>query len=165
VDLEVDREDGVLRLRPRCPLTAEEANCALSETLPRLWDRGDPPERYRALFLGRLVDYPWLSEELARWAARAAEWDSLKARPRTGGNGNALVERILLHGGVLEPLAGALAGAGLQVTGVSAEKVLTAPIATLPFGARFRSEGLSGDARVPYDAMVHLRLGPRQRSD
>ncbi|MBI5018594.1 MAG: hypothetical protein HZB55_24325 [Deltaproteobacteria bacterium] len=160
VDLEVDREDGVLRLRSRCPLSEEEAPKALSETLPRLRDFGDSPGRYRSLFLGRLVDYPWLSEGLARWAARSSGWDNRKGLSRGERNSNAFVERALRDAGILRSLADALAREGLRVTGVSAEKVLIAPVAQLPFGGRLRTEGVAGSARVPYDAMVHLVLGP-----
>lgn len=159
VDLEVDREDGVLRLRPRCPLTGEEVESALGQTLSRLGWLGDSPRHYRSLFLGRLVDYPWLSEGLARWAARSAEWDVRRGVCRGERNGNAFAERALRDAGVLEPLARALAGEGLRVTGVSAEKVLIVPVDQLPFGERLRTEGVAGDARLPYDAMVHLVLG------
>lgn len=158
VDLEADREDGVLRLRPRCPLSWEEAEQALAGTLSRLHDLGEPPSRYRSLFLGRLVDYPWMSKGLARWAARSPEWDARRGRPRGERNGNAFVERALGAAGMLVPLADALAAHGLRVAGVSAEKTLILPVSELSFGSDLRNEGLADDTRLPYDAMVHLVL-------
>ena len=160
VGLEVDRDDRVLRLRPRCPLSSQDAEGALLAALAKLRDLGDSPRRYRSLFLGRLVDYPWISEGLALWAARSPAWNAETGRPRNEADPNAFVSRAMHEAGTLEPLARPLAREGIQLQGVSAEKVLIATVAELAFADRLESEGVPGAARIPYDAMVHLSLRP-----
>ena len=159
MELQADRGDRLLLLRPRCPLSEAEAGRALDETLPRLRDIGESPGSYRTIFIGRLVDYPWLSEGLARAAVRSGRWDFQRGRPRDEAL-HRFVVRVLSDRGLLGALADALDRQGLSVVGVSAEKVLVVPVSELPFGRRLEGEGVPHRGRLPYDAMVHLLLAP-----
>lgn len=158
VELEAERGDGILSLRERCLLSKEEAMEALAETLRMLRAQGESLSRYRLLYLGRLVDYPWLSEALARWAARSGRWDPVRARPRTGRNVNRFVANALLESGALAPFGEVVGREGLRVTDVSLEKVLISPASKLPFGRELRAEGIATRARLPFDALTHLVL-------
>jgi hypothetical protein len=67
--VEADDQSRTLRLRvypesPGCDITKDAMQAVLRET----FSRTDPPKLegiYSSLYLGRIIDYPWLSEYLA----------------------------------------------------------------------------------------------------
>ena len=154
--LEADEEARVLRLR----VLPEEGGCRLSGEevqafLRQAFSRTDPPRPegpYAALFLGRLVDLPWLSEWLASAAAADGRWDRKAGRP-VGMGVEAFVAALLSERRFAEQLEPALRDAGYRIRGATVEKVLVGDARQVgPNGARIRP------GRVPYDAMVWLRL-------
>jgi hypothetical protein len=133
-------QQGWTRLRPACPVTRQQTR----ETILGVTSKADTNEL--RLALGRIVDYPWLSELLARQASSSRHWD-----PKgDAGKDNRYV-------------AAALAGMpeftalfpGWQVAGVSVEKVLRKPAAELPLpqGAPIPPKTL-----LPYDAILWVIL-------
>lgn len=111
-----------------------------------------PAGIYSSLSIGRLIDYPWLSQYLAVTAYRDRAWDTKKGRP-VSLEINRYVAHLLFGKDVLAPLAAALATGGYRVTGVSVEKVLVGGFREVP-----AYQGAMGPGRLPYDAQVWFRL-------
>jgi hypothetical protein len=99
-----------------------------------------------SVFLGRIEEYPWLSEAMARAARESPGWSPRRGRMRGAqASINAFVADLLVN----DPTLGAILP-GWQLTGVSVEKVLVGQAERYLPGA-----GLSG--RLPFDAMCWLR--------
>jgi len=154
--LEADDEARVLRLR----VLPEDASCRVSREavqafLEQAFSRTDPPRlegTYSSLYVGRLVDYPWLSLLLASAAAQDGRWDPKKGKP-VGMGINAYVASLLSRREVMAQLESAIQEAGYRIRSVSVEKVLVGDLRRVgPPEARTRA------GRVPYDAMVWFRL-------
>jgi hypothetical protein len=153
--LEADDEARGLRVRvspegvkPPCTASREE----LQRLLREAFSRTAPPRLegvYRSLYLGRLVEFPWLSAELVASAAADAAWDARKGRP-VGKDPNAYVAAILSRRAVTEPLQSAIAGSGHRIRAASVEKVLV--------GDRRLRGGEGPPGRLPFDAMVWFSL-------
>jgi hypothetical protein len=118
-------------------------------TSHRAWD-GAP---YTSLFIGRLIDYPWLSQFLAESAAAdRAGWDLARGKP-TGRAINAYVAKQLDRPEILQEIKDIFAHASYQVAGVSVEKVLVGSFAEVPGSNPTQRKG-----KVPFDAMAWFRL-------
>lgn len=146
-----------LRLRPACALSLASTRGALAELLPRALPERFNPETL-VLFLGRIEEYPWLSERLAHAAFASADWDVHKGRVRedTDTHANRFVGQLLEQDELLRTLV-----PGWDVYAVSVEKVLVRRVADL---TTFRlPEAKPGD-KVPVDALLHLRLRPSGKS-
>ena len=83
--VEADDEARILRLRvhpsyPECYATKD----SMQKVLKAVFSKTDPPRLegvYTSLFLGRLIDYPWLCEYLAVSAYKDPRWDRKKGKP------------------------------------------------------------------------------------
>ena len=153
------REPHVLRVRAFHP---RYAAChidqgSLAAVLRAAWSGPPPatPVRYSSLFLGRLIDYPWLSAEIARTAARDTGWNARTGRPVRVGVNN-FVAGLLSRPAVIDALQPALDEAGYRIAGASVEKVLVLPAREIP-----ALDGERLDGRLPFDAMAWLHLEPR----
>lgn len=105
------------------------------------------------LFLGRVVELPRLSAELVRTARQSREWDTRTGRPRAG-DPNGFVAGILAQTPALRDLFPAYA-----IASVSVEKVLVPSSAEIR--ARKERDPAPGE-RIPYDAMIWVRLKSRR---
>lgn len=130
-------EDGMIK-----PLEA----AFLKTEFPAL--KGD----YSSLSIGRLIDYPWLSQYLADTAYSDHGWNSKKGKP-VGMGFNNYVAHILFNLKLLESLQTTLAKAGYRIVGVSVEKVLVGGFHDVPL---YRGDHVRGS--VPYDAQIWFRL-------
>ena len=158
--LEADDRWRTLRLR----VLPETSACRFSQAsvqalLAAVGELGpptDPEQAYTSLFLGRLVDYPWPSSQLATTAARDPGWDAVRGRP-VGRSINSYVGAQLSRPEVLAFFEAPLAAGGYRVTAVTVEKVLVGRCGDLPqVGTAAQCAGT-----VPFDAMVWLVLGRR----
>ncbi len=164
--VEARAEQGWFRVRPhvdaftQCTLTRGQLAALLQEFLGRTESLTTP---FHSLFLGRLVDHPWLSRYLAERALADPNWDAESGRPRTG-EINAFVRTILTSADAIALLQSLFDGTGYTVTGVSVEKVLVMPANGIAWLDTSRT-GL-----VPFDALTHVTLervqglNTRQRS-
>jgi hypothetical protein len=108
---------------------------------------------YSSLFIGRLIDYPWLSQHLAFAALNDKKgWDSRRGKPVTTGI-NAYVAKVVSAKPLLAQIEPVFIKNGYRVVGVEVEKVLVGGFAEVPF-----YPGELPPGRVPYDAMVWFRL-------
>lgn len=120
---------------------------AFSKTGPPI-----PEGPYSSLYIGRLIDYPWLSQYLADTAARDGRWDRKRGKT-TGMDINRYVSNLLFRKEVTGPVEEALSGGGYKVVSVTVEKVLVGSCREVPL---YRGKPVSG--KVPYDAQVWFRL-------
>lgn len=151
--LHLRRRPGVSSGTAACPASRSELVRGLESLL------GDAFATRRAiagpttLFLGVITEVPGLSAELVRAAKASPDWDSRRGKPRAG-SPNGYVARVLAENTSLPALF-----PRYTLAGVSVEKVL------VPTGKMLR-ERVAGrevpDARVPFDAMLWVRLRPRE---
>jgi len=146
-----------LRLRAHYP---KQRDCRIDQdsvvaVLSVAFSKTESPKlegSYSSLFLGRLIDYPWLCQYLATTAYRDRAWDSKKGNPRVMGV-NKYVAQLLFRKEVVTPIDTALSKGGYRVAGVTVEKVLVGGFHEVPF-----YQGTMHPGRVPYDAQVWFRL-------
>jgi hypothetical protein len=107
---------------------------------------------YSSLFIGRLIDYPWLSQYLASAAYKDDGWDAKRGKP-VAMDINRYVAQLLSRKELLAQLETVFAEGGYRIIGVSAEKVLVLGFREVPLYQGDMAPGL-----VPFDAMVWFRL-------
>jgi hypothetical protein len=157
LSIEADEEWRTLRLRahhPRyqpCNVNQEEVLSLLASAFAKT----EPPAlqgEYTSLFIGRLIDYPWLSHYLAETAHRDKRWNRKKGRPIKR-EINRYTAGLLFNLDLLKPIQTELSKHGYRITGISVEKVLVGGASDLPGPDRKNLPG-----RLPFDAQVWLRL-------
>jgi len=149
---EYDEEWRTLRLRPHHP---ESRNCAIDRdsmlgllrSALALKEPPPPADGYKTLYVGRLVDYPWMSRYLATAASRDPGWNSKNGRP-VGGDINGYVDGLLLRTELTGQMTPVLEEAGYVITAVTVEKVLVGSVGDL-------------SGRLPFDAQVWFRVERR----
>jgi hypothetical protein len=107
---------------------------------------------FTSLSIGRLIDYPWLSQYLAVTAHKDRKWNAKKGKP-VALDINRYVSGVLSQKQVLTQIETIVAKSGYRVEGVSVEKVLVGGLSEVP--------QYSGDVETglfPYDAQVWFRL-------
>jgi hypothetical protein len=157
LSVEADNEWHTLRLRAhhpryeRCEIAQEDMISALVAA----FSKTEPPAltgEYSSLFLGRLIDYPWLAHTLATAAYRDPGWNAKKGKPRAL-EINHYVARVLHNPEWLAPIENVMARHGYRISGVSVEKVLVGGFRDQPF-----YQGKTRAGLIPFDAQVWLRL-------
>ena len=117
--------------------------------------KSDPPKlegSYSSLFIGRLIDYPWLSQYLATTASLDRRWDSKKGKP-VAVDINRYVAEVLSREASMAQIEAVVSEGGYRVAGVSVEKVLVGGFREVPL-----YQGEIHHGRVPFDAQVWFRL-------
>lgn len=157
LSIEADEEWHTLRLRARhphyqpCNVNQE----AVLSLLASAFAKTGPPAlqgEYRSLFIGRLIDYPWLAHYLAETAHGDKRWNRKKGRPIEIKINN-YVARLLFNQDLLKPIQTELGKHGYRIAGVSVEKVLVGGASDLPGPDRKNLPG-----HLPFDAQVWLQL-------
>lgn len=152
VDLQVlEKSDQFLsiKLRNACGLGKPQVQSALAGLRRDAFAQGGAPRMLRT-YLGRAVDYPWVSLAMGKAALNSKEWDSVAGKTRRRAI-NSYVAALLGVSGALDDL---LPGWSLQ--SISVEKVLVQPatkIAGLATSPKDKS-------LLPYDAMLWLTWAP-----
>jgi hypothetical protein len=161
LSIEADEEWRTLRLRahhPRyqpCNVNQESVLSLLASAFAKT----EPPAlqgEYTSLFIGRLIDYPWLSHYLAETAHRDKRWNRKRGLPIKMGI-NRYTAGLLFNLDLLKPIQTELGKHGYRIAGVSVEKVLVGRASNLPGPTR---KNLAG--RLPFDAQVWLQLRKKQ---
>jgi hypothetical protein len=128
---------------------------SMLSVLSAAFSKTDSPKldgSYSSLFIGRLIDYPWLSQYLATTAYRDHGWDSKKGKP-VAMDINKYVSQLLFRKELMAQIETVFEKGGYRVVGVTVEKVLVGGFREVPF---YQEEMHPG--RVPYDAQVWFRL-------
>jgi hypothetical protein len=158
-DLTVESNEKwhTMRLRAHHP---EYKGCHIDKdsmlfVLNAAFSKDDSPKldgSYSSLFIGRLIDYPWLSQYLATTAYRDRGWDSKKGKPAAM-DINKYVSQLLFRKELMTQIETVFERGGYRVVGVTVEKVLVGGFHEVPF-----CRGEMHPGRVPYDAQVWFRL-------
>jgi hypothetical protein len=154
--VEVDDESRTVRLRVRpegeeCPI--EKAS--MLSALKSAFTKADSPKLegvYSSLYIGRLIDYPWLSQYLADSALKDPAWDKKRGKPNKL-DINKYVKDILSRKEVAAEIDKALETSGHRVIAATVEKVLVGGLREVPL-----YQGKMAPGKVPYDAMAWFRL-------
>jgi hypothetical protein len=107
---------------------------------------------YSSLSIGRLIDYPWLSQYLATTAYRDLGWDSKKGKP-VAMDINKYAKQLLFRKELIAQIEAPFTKGGYRIVSVTVEKVLVGGFREVPF-----YQGEMHPGRVPYDAQVWFRL-------
>jgi hypothetical protein len=171
--IEFEPRDAMLHFRAgqpngeKCYVTPDRARSELRKILEQ---RKTAPA-VKLIFLGRMDEYHWLADRVAKTAARnESGWDRKRGQPRSGALQTYLANLLIGQvtegrmtegpltedgsqaGGILDPLDDVLAQYGYAVTGASTEKVMVDEISY--------SDG-TPSGRYPVDALVHLRIAKK----
>lgn len=152
-------EPGVALVKSDCPLSLQSLNQLLETGFRGLFPTNSLP--IRTLYLGRLMNYPQWSQDLAKSAAHSPAWNSKRGRPKkTGENDNHRV-RILLNGPAYpQALKSTFTHYGLTACVANVEKVLVFEAQVIFPGLSEMPNGISPRARLPVDAQIWLHLQP-----
>nr|WP_298681900.1 hypothetical protein [uncultured Dongia sp.] len=164
--IEYEPKEQMLHLRPAIPTgaTCEITPVMVQAGLYQALDRQRHNANLGLIFLGRVADYHWLSDDLIERSrcssAQSGWWDGEKGQAIEGSN-NAFVADVLedelghceskRRVPALDAFGAVLAEHGYDMTGVSAEKVL---LRDVPGSDEWPFAG----GKFPYDALVHLRI-------
>jgi hypothetical protein len=154
--VESDNQSHTLRLRVHpeyndCHISKDSMLSALKAAFTKI----EPPkleESYSSLYIGRLIDYPWLSQYLATTVYRDRGWDKKRGK-HIALDINKYVSNILSRKEITVQLEEAFAASGYKVISTTVEKVLIGDFRSVPL---YQGEMTPG--KVPYDAQVWFRL-------
>ena len=158
--VEINARWQVIRIRPHenafinCTVSKDKYNELIATALT---DPEIDNTEFKSLFLGRLIEYPWLSRYLAMQALQHKDWDSEKGQYK-GKYINAFVAELLSSAELLSQIQEPFTGTGYTVRGATVEKVL--------IGKANEIEWLEINTAslVPYDVMVHFILEKSYRA-
>lgn len=134
-----------------CPITRDEMVSALDQAFLKT-DSPKLEATYSSLSLGRLIDYPWMSQYLATTAYHDREWDSKRGKPAAM-DINKYVSQLLFKKELITQIEEPFAKGGYRIIGVTVEKVLVGGFREVPL-----FQGTPFPGKVPYDAQAWLRL-------
>ena len=157
--VEADDEARSLRLR----ILPEASDCYFTKNemqslLTRAFSKTAAPKLegiYSSLFIGRLIDFPWLCDYLASAAYGDRMWDKSKGKP-VSMNINKYVAALLSRRDVTIQLEEPIQASGYSIVDASVEKVLVGSFRDVP-----QYSGRMVQGKVPFDAMVWFRLEKR----
>jgi hypothetical protein len=157
LSLEMSENWPSLRLRARHPnyRPCYIEKTAAIQTLSRAFSGPHPvlaSREFTSLAFGRLIDYPWLVQFLARRASQDPQWDPAAGKPR-GVHVNRYVADVLSSREIMDDIEFPLREHRYRITGVSVEKVLVGGFENVP-----QLEGPRPKGRIPFDAQVWFRI-------
>lgn len=156
--LTVEADDKARTVRLRVSPNGQGCHIEKSlmlETLRLAFSKTDQPKLegvYHSLSIGRLIDYPWLSQYLADSAWKDPAWDRKKGKP-VNIDLYRYVKNLLARKEVAGEIDKALEAAGYRVTSVTVEKVLVGGLRDVPL-----YQGRIAPGKVPLDAIVWFIL-------
>lgn len=156
--VESDENGHTLRLRAHHPQykSCQIDRDAISSILKAAFSKTEAPKlegSYSSLSIGRLIDYPWLSQYLATSAYRDREWDSKKGKARAMDE-NKYVSTLLSRKELMTEIEPFFENSGYRVLGIMVQKVLIGTFREIPL-----YQGEVHPGKIPYDAQVWFRLG------
>ncbi|PPD35777.1 MAG: hypothetical protein CTY19_01660 [Methylomonas sp.] len=152
-------EAHVLIVRSGCPLSLQSLSTLLDRGFQRFLSDHLMP--FHGIYLGRLMEYPEWSEDLAKAAAKSATWNSKRGRPSTLNESNNQRVRLLLNGSAYpHHLQTLFANYQLRACVSDVEKVLVYKAKDIFPDKTTLPKGISAKARLPVDAQIWLKLQP-----
>lgn len=152
-------ESDVVLVRSECLLSLPSLVQLLDAGLLGLFPDHNLP--IHGIYLGRLMNYPDWSKDLARVAAKSVSWNSKRGRPKSARESENQRVRLLLNGSaypqILKPL---FEKYELTACIADVEKVLVFKAKEVFPDKEDRPVGISAEARLPVDAQIWLTLRP-----
>jgi hypothetical protein len=155
-------DDGAMRLRLSAPTDLETSMGALAALLGQAFPGGIPASR-TSIDLGRIVEHPWLSQQLAEAALRSSRWDAVRGRPKTG-NDNLAVMQLIDDDKLLAAFVPIFGRYGTKIRNASVEKVLVGRVGDTEELAPLAADPEAIGKKLPFDAILWLHLEPLHRS-
>jgi len=157
VILESDKKWETLSVRiyhtelGECAVQESDVYDFLNRAFTKLSEK-KPDVIYKSMYMGRIIEYPWISKFLADSAKACPCWSVVKGKAIKGNN-HTLVSDILNCERIVNPFNEKLKLIGYRVAGVSVEKILisTGKPIKLPQWIDFK-------IKVPFDAMLWFKL-------
>jgi hypothetical protein len=152
-------EPEVALVRSDCPLSLPSLHQLLATGFHGLFPGNSLP--IRSVYLGRLMNYPQWSQDLAKAAMQSQDWNAKRGRPKKTGDSENHYVRGLLNGPAYpQALKPAFAQYGLSACIANVEKVLVFEAKIIwPDSARM-PQAMSPNARLAADAQIWLHLQP-----
>jgi hypothetical protein len=155
-------DDGAMRLRLSRPTDLETSTRALTDLLAQAFPSGGLPASRTSIDLGRIVEHPWLSQQLAEAALRSPRWNAARGKPRTG-NDNLAVMMLIDDGKLLAAWVPIFGRWGKSIRNASVEKVLVGEVGQTAELAPLAADPAAVGKRLPFDAILWLALEPLRR--
>ena len=133
----------------------------MSSALKAAFSKPEAPKLegiYLSLSIGRLIDYPWLSQYLAATAYKDPAWDRQRGKP-VSQNLNKYVSNILSGREVTAEIEKAFSASGYRVISAVVEKVCVGRFRNVPM-----YQGKMSPGRVPIRNIFHLLINKNGRT-
>jgi hypothetical protein len=155
IQLELYDDGTSMRLRLAGPTDLETSTPALADLLAQAF----PNRRItrKSIDVGRIVEHPWLSQQLAEAALRSSRWNAVTGRPRSG-NDNLAVMMLIDDGKLLAAWVPIFGRCGVKIRDVSVEKVRVGRVGDTPELAPLAADPAAVGAKLPFDAILWLHL-------
>lgn len=157
IALEGSDDGATWRLRLSRPVDLEVSTRALDELLTQAFPQHALPSERISIDVGRIIEHPWLSRRLAEAALHSPRWDPARGKPR-GGNDNSAVALLIDDGKLVAAWAAVFARHGATVRSASVEKVLIGRVGETADLAPLAADPAAAGKRLPFDAILWLRL-------
>jgi len=154
------RGDGTMRLRLSSPTDLETSTRALDALLAQAFPYGRLPMGRMSIDVGRIIEHPWLSQLLAAAASRSSRWDAVLGVPSTG-NDNLVVMQLIDDDKLLAAWVPIFGRFGAAIRNTSVEKVLVGRVGETAALQPLAQDPREFGKRLPFDAILWLRLEPR----
>ena len=128
-----------------CRFTEEQYQAVIKDWAKK---RGKDASPLQGFFLGRIVNYPWITEHLVQSALQSSQWDINTGRATTG-DSYSLVESFLLQEPFKQRLERPLEQHAVEISTVNIEKL----IIDVP-----EQEAENTAGKVPVDALLYITL-------
>ncbi len=150
-------DSGAMRLRVAGPTDLQTSTRALGELLGQAFPYGKLPAERMSIGVGRIIEHPWLSQQLAEAALRSERWNAARGAPLTG-NDNLAVMQLIDDGGLLAAWVPIFGRFGATIRNVSVEKVLVGRVGETAELAPLAKNPAAAGKKLPFDAILWLRL-------
>ena len=150
-------DDGAMRLRLAAPTDLETSTLALTELLAQAFPDGAMPAGRTSIDLGRIVEHPWLSQQLAEAALRSSRWNAARGAPISG-NDNLAVMQLIDDDKLLAAWVPIIGRYGVRIRNTSVEKVLVGRVGETEELAPLAKNPSALGKKLPFDAILWLHL-------
>ena len=150
-------DDGAMRLRLAGPTDLETSTRALTELLAQAFPQGAMPPERTSIDLGRIVEHPWLSQQLAEAALRSSRWNAARGAPISG-NDNLAVMQLIDDDKLLAAWVPIFGRYGVRIRNASVEKVLVGRVGETEELAPLAKNPSALGKKLPFDAILWLRF-------
>ncbi len=156
---EVRDEGATLVLQTSCPLSLAESSRALEELLRMAYPNRRMTSDRAVLEIGRILDYPWLSQQLAEAALRSPVWNAAHGRGRRSDKEGAVASMVDTRR-LLAGWAPVFARFHIRARADSVADVRVGEVGRTPELAPLAGDPANAGKKLPFDGRLRVRLEP-----